>query len=73
MAMKETVGSLRAYFAVAGAYSGWQGWNLYQAAAPLGEIAKVFIWIAILVGHATRCTLSVIRFNQGNWRHIVVK
>ena len=30
------------------------------------------IWIAILVGHATRCTLSVIRFNQGRWRSIKV-
>jgi putative MATE family efflux protein len=31
------------------------------------------IWIAILIGHATRCTLSVIRFNQGKWRNIVVE
>ncbi len=30
------------------------------------------IWIAILVGHATRCALSVLRFNQGMWRHIAV-
>ena len=30
------------------------------------------IWIAILVGHATRCTLSVIRFKQGKWRSIKV-
>ncbi len=30
------------------------------------------IWIAILVGHATRCTLSVIRFKQGKWRGIAV-
>lgn len=30
------------------------------------------IWIAILVGHATRCALSVIRFKQGKWRHIAV-
>jgi putative MATE family efflux protein len=30
------------------------------------------IWIAILVGHATRCALSVLRFNQGKWRHIAV-
>jgi Na+-driven multidrug efflux pump len=30
------------------------------------------IWIAILVGHATRCVLSVLRFNQGMWRHIAV-
>lgn len=30
------------------------------------------IWLAILAGHATRCTLSVIRFNQGKWRSIAV-
>src|SRR5438552_10168783 len=30
------------------------------------------IWIAILVGHATRCVLSVLRFNQGRWRNIAV-
>jgi putative MATE family efflux protein len=30
------------------------------------------IWIAILIGHVTRCTLSVIRFNQGRWRNIAV-
>jgi Na+-driven multidrug efflux pump len=30
------------------------------------------IWIAILIGHATRCALSVVRFNQGRWRHIAV-
>jgi Na+-driven multidrug efflux pump len=30
------------------------------------------IWIAILVGHMTRCTLSVVRFNQGKWRQIKV-
>jgi putative MATE family efflux protein len=30
------------------------------------------IWIAILAGHVTRCGLSVIRFNQGQWRGIVV-
>ena len=30
------------------------------------------IWIAILVGHVTRCTLSVVRFNQGKWRTIKV-
>jgi putative MATE family efflux protein len=31
------------------------------------------IWIAILVGHATRCALSVLRFNQGRWRSISVE
>ena len=30
------------------------------------------IWFAILIGHAIRCLLSVIRFNQGKWRNIVV-
>jgi putative MATE family efflux protein len=30
------------------------------------------IWIAILVGHMTRCALSVIRFRQGKWRGIAV-
>lgn len=39
----------------------------------LSTLDPIDIWIAILVGHATRCTLSVIRFNQGNWRTIVVK
>ena len=30
------------------------------------------IWFAILVGHFTRCVLSVWRFNQGKWRNIEV-
>jgi putative MATE family efflux protein len=30
------------------------------------------IWVAIFLGHATRCVLSVLRFNQGKWRHIAV-
>jgi putative MATE family efflux protein len=35
-------------------------------------LQPIHIWIAILVGHATRCLLSVIRFNQGRWRNIAV-
>jgi putative MATE family efflux protein len=31
------------------------------------------IWLAILAGHATRCILSVVRFNQGRWRTIAVE
>jgi putative MATE family efflux protein len=31
------------------------------------------IFLAILLGHATRCTLSVLRFRQGGWRHIEVE
>ena len=30
------------------------------------------IWLAIVVGHMTRCALSVIRFRQGKWRDIAV-
>jgi putative MATE family efflux protein len=37
-----------------------------------GTLDPIDIWVAILVGHATRCTLSVVRFNQGKWRTIAV-
>jgi Na+-driven multidrug efflux pump len=37
-----------------------------------GTLDPIDIWIAILLGHATRCTLSVLRFNQGKWRSIAV-
>ncbi len=30
------------------------------------------IWLAIVLGHVTRCGLSVARFRQGKWRHISV-
>lgn len=30
------------------------------------------IWSAIVLGHFTRAALSVLRFRQGRWRHIVV-
>ena len=30
------------------------------------------IWTAILLGHVTRCGLSLLRFRQGKWRGIVV-
>ena len=52
-----------------------------QIVVPLGicfviqqtsTLDPIDIWIAILVGHATRCALSVMRFNQGKWRHIAV-
>jgi putative MATE family efflux protein len=38
----------------------------------LWTLQPIHIWIAILVGHATRCALSVLRFNQGRWRNIAV-
>jgi Na+-driven multidrug efflux pump len=37
-----------------------------------GHLDPLDIWLAILVGHATRSALSVIRFRQGNWRRIAV-
>ena len=52
-----------------------------QVLVPLGicfviretsTLEPIHIWTAILVGHATRCALSVLRFRQGRWRHIVV-
>jgi Na+-driven multidrug efflux pump len=38
-----------------------------------GNLTPTVIWSAILTGHATRCTLSVLRFRQGKWRFIQVK
>lgn len=52
-----------------------------QIAIPLGLCAffdatrglrPADIWLAILLGHATRCILSVLRFRQGKWRAIRV-
>jgi len=37
-----------------------------------GTLDAIDIWLAILAGHVTRCVLSVLRFNQGNWRQIAV-
>ena len=37
-----------------------------------GTLQPLHIWIAILLGHLTRCVLSVLRFNQGKWRGIAV-
>ena len=37
-----------------------------------GTLQPLHIWLAILIGHATRCVLSVLRFNQGKWRTIAV-
>ncbi len=52
-----------------------------QVVVPLGicffirrtsALDPIDIWLAILAGHVTRCALSVLRFNQGKWRAIVV-
>jgi putative MATE family efflux protein len=37
-----------------------------------GTLEPIYIWLAILVGHITRCVLSLVRFRQGNWRNIAV-
>jgi putative MATE family efflux protein len=37
-----------------------------------GTLEPLHIWIAILVGHMTRCGLSVRKFNQGKWRGIKI-
>jgi Na+-driven multidrug efflux pump len=37
-----------------------------------GTLTAMEIWTAILIGHMTRCALSVVRFNQGKWRNIAV-
>lgn len=38
----------------------------------ISTLDPIDIWIAILVGHMTRCALSVVRFKQGKWRKIAV-
>ena len=43
---------------------------LLQATRGLGPAD---IWSAILLGHMTRCALSVLRFRQGKWRGIRVE
>jgi Na+-driven multidrug efflux pump len=37
-----------------------------------GGLQPAEIWMAIVLGHMTRATLSVIRFRQMKWRHISV-
>ena len=37
-----------------------------------GTLQPIHIWLSILLGHATRCILSVWRFNQEKWRGIAV-
>ena len=40
--------------------------------ARTGHLQASGVWTAILVGHMTRCLLSVARFQQGKWRLIKV-
>jgi Na+-driven multidrug efflux pump len=39
----------------------------------LGKLQASGVWSAIVLGHLTRCCLSVLRFRQGKWRKIVVE
>jgi putative MATE family efflux protein len=47
--------------------------GICAAIQQLGTLDAIDIWLAILAGHATRCLLSVLRFNQGRWRTIAVE
>jgi putative MATE family efflux protein len=47
--------------------------GLCTAFQTFGKLEPADVWTAILIGHFTRCVLSVIRFRQGKWRHIVVE
>lgn len=38
----------------------------------LGALEADRIWLAIVLGHLTRCAGSVVRFHQGHWKHIQV-
>jgi putative MATE family efflux protein len=37
-----------------------------------GTLRAGDIWMAIVIGHMTRATLSILRFRQGRWREIVI-
>ena len=39
----------------------------------MGRLEAAGVWTAIVIGHATRCALTVWRFEQGKWKHIVVE
>jgi Na+-driven multidrug efflux pump len=39
----------------------------------LGRLESAGVWTAILLGHVTRCVLTVARFKQAKWRTIVVE
>jgi putative MATE family efflux protein len=52
-----------------------------QIAVPIGmctviqatrQLRAEDIWLAIVLGHFTRCVLTVARFKQGKWRSIIV-
>ena len=53
-----------------------------QFAVPIGicftleqlhMLTASWVWTAIVLGHLMRCALSIARFRQGRWRHIIVE
>jgi Na+-driven multidrug efflux pump len=38
----------------------------------MGRLEASGVWTAIVLGHATRCVLSIWRFQQGKWKTIQV-
>jgi len=49
------------------------GWCTYWGTFSGRGLQSTDIWLAIVLGHATRATLSVIRFRQEEWRKIHVE
>ncbi len=47
--------------------------TFYQSFTGARGLHASDIWLAIVCGHATRATLSVLRFRQGGWKNIAVK
>ena len=47
--------------------------SIVVAINTFSTLEPIHIWIAILVGHMTRCILGMLRFRQGKWRQIKVE
>jgi len=50
----------------------WKACNPFAEFKAMRGLQPSDIWLAILIGHATRCGLSVLRFRQQKWRGIHV-
>jgi len=47
--------------------------GLCMAFEAAGQLTPSHIWLAIVIGHVARASLSVLRFRQGKWRSIEVR
>ncbi len=47
--------------------------GLCMAFDAAGQLTPSHIWLAIVIGHVARASLSVLRFRQGKWRNIEVR